>query len=314
MGRNTCVLRETEFVMRDDCVSVVLPYFNRADTLARAACSVLDQTHRDLRLYLINDGSTDGSREVARRLDDDRIEHIELAGNGGVSAARNAGLARATTALVAFMDSDDAWLPEKLALQVNSLRNWQQRDGRVAVLGCGWRYLEQSNPPGSFPAGPFTRHDVLANRAAGIGTPMLLVDRAIADRAAEFDPLMPALVDREYVMACLANGARLAVVPEILAVVTRGRTDHVANPGNAAVAFERLLQKYASDLAQDPALRSWYHFRACREHLIRGATRSALPHVLGALAERRLRRLLHLASGLFGRSTGLALAQKIASP
>lgn len=293
-----------------DHVSVVMPYYNRADVLEAAAQSVLGQTHRSLTLFLVDDGSTDNSRSIARSLGDDRVAYVELDRNSGACAARNAGLKVAHTKLVAFMDSDDEWVSEKLAVQIQELRAWQQAEPRVAVIGCGWSYVGQSQHR-VFPRGPFTGRQVLDNQAAGIGTPMLLVDRSVA-APARFDASFPALEDREFVISCLGNGSLVAVVPKVLAFVSRGRGDHVANPHNASLAYERFLEKYAPQLKADEKLRSWYHFRACREFIIAGQRRRALRHLPGALMDQRVRRGAHIALGLWGSRRGLAAAQKLA--
>ena len=99
-------------------VSVVLPVHNRADVLARAVQSVLDQSLRDFELIVVDDGSTDDSATVARGFADKRVKLIELGKNRGGNAARNAGVRAAQAPLIAFLDSDDVYLPEKLAAVV----------------------------------------------------------------------------------------------------------------------------------------------------------------------------------------------------
>jgi glycosyltransferase involved in cell wall biosynthesis len=97
-------------------ISVIIPTYNRADMLTRAVESVLAQTYTDFELIVVDDGSDD---DTADRLDafKDRISIIRQE-RQGVSAARNAGIAAAIGDLLAFLDSDDQWLPEKLAVQV----------------------------------------------------------------------------------------------------------------------------------------------------------------------------------------------------
>jgi glycosyltransferase involved in cell wall biosynthesis len=95
-------------------ISVVLPVHNRADVLARAVQSVLDQRLANFELVIVDDGSTDGSPSVAKSFDDERIKVIELGENRGGNAARNAGVKAAKAPLIAFLDSDDTFLPEKL--------------------------------------------------------------------------------------------------------------------------------------------------------------------------------------------------------
>ena len=99
-------------------VSVVLPVHNRADVLARAVQSVLDQSLPDFELIVVDDGSSDDSAKVARGFADKRVKLIELGKNRGGNAARNAGVRAAQAPLIAFLDSDDVYLPEKLAAVV----------------------------------------------------------------------------------------------------------------------------------------------------------------------------------------------------
>lgn len=289
-------------------VSVVLPYYNRADSLREAALSVLGQTHRDLVLLMVDDGSTDGSRDVAASLDDERVRHIDLPRNVGVCAARNAGLASATTDLVAFMDSDDVWLPHKLERQVATLRARQSAGEELGVLGCGWHF-HGHGASRTFAPGPFTRRDLL-RPVSGTGTPMLLVDRSVAAPAARFDASFPALVERDFILSCLSNGALLGVLPEVLVTVNRGRDDHVANPQASPRAWELYITKYAADLAEDPELDSWYHFRAGREYLVARRPRGAARHVSPALRRHGGRRAVHLLLGSVAGVKGLAVAQK----
>jgi glycosyltransferase involved in cell wall biosynthesis len=95
-------------------VSVVLPVHDRADVLARAISSVVNQTLQQWELIVVDDGSTDGSAEIAESFHDQRIRVIELGVNRGGNAARNTGIREAQAPLIAFLDSDDAYFPHKL--------------------------------------------------------------------------------------------------------------------------------------------------------------------------------------------------------
>jgi glycosyltransferase involved in cell wall biosynthesis len=98
-------------------VNVIIPTFNRAKRLIRAISSVLDQTFTDFEIIVVDDGSTDGTNLALNRFGE-RILYEAHTQNRGVSAARNTGIGRACAPLIAFLDSDDYWLPEKLAVQV----------------------------------------------------------------------------------------------------------------------------------------------------------------------------------------------------
>lgn len=103
-------------------VSVVLPTYNRAHLLSESIGSVLAQGYSDFEILVVDDGSTDNTREVVAGIDDKRIRYVELTPNRGQASARNVGIKEAKADLIAFQDSDDIWMPEKLGMQVSALR------------------------------------------------------------------------------------------------------------------------------------------------------------------------------------------------
>jgi len=98
-------------------VSVIIPTYNCADFLPEALNSVLCQTWRDLEIVVVDDGSTDSTREVVEKYGD-RIRYFHKR-NEGPSSARNMGIKEARGTYVAFLDSDDLWEPEKLRIQMD---------------------------------------------------------------------------------------------------------------------------------------------------------------------------------------------------
>ena len=118
-------------------VSVVMPFLDGIRFLPEAIDSVVTQTYPEWELLLVDDGSTDGSSALARdfaRGRPDRIRYLEHAGhaNRGKSTSRNLGIAQARGELLAFLDADDVFLPDKLSRQVALLR---EHDDAVMVYG-----------------------------------------------------------------------------------------------------------------------------------------------------------------------------------
>src|SRR4051794_14753921 len=120
---------------KDDIVTVIIPACNAARTLAATLNSVLNQTHGALEILVIDDGSTDATPEIAHRVacTDPRVRLIQQP-NGGVAAARNAGLADAQGAYVAPLDADDLWHPRKIELQLDAAR----RVGEALAFVYAW--------------------------------------------------------------------------------------------------------------------------------------------------------------------------------
>ena len=116
-------------------VSILTSFFNASQFLEDAVASVLAQTYDDWELLLIDDGSTDGSTDIARQWATrmpQRVRYLEHPGhaNRGISASQNLGLQQSSGKYVAFLDSDDIWLPHKLTEQVSTLDAWPE----VAML------------------------------------------------------------------------------------------------------------------------------------------------------------------------------------
>lgn len=105
-------------------ISVVLPLFNAKETISRSVLSVQSQTIEDWELIIIDDCSTDSSIIIVEELakSDSRIKILRLNSNSGAAVARNAGIREAQGRYIAFLDSDDIWLPEKLERQLEFMR------------------------------------------------------------------------------------------------------------------------------------------------------------------------------------------------
>ncbi len=104
-------------------VSVIIPTFNRARRVVRSISSVLDQTFTNYEIIIVDDGSSDGTADsLAQFKHNSKIKCLSHPKNLGVSAARNNGIMASRAPLLAFLDSDDYWLPEKMAVQVRFFR------------------------------------------------------------------------------------------------------------------------------------------------------------------------------------------------
>lgn len=125
-------------------VSVIIPTFNRSGLIQRAINSVFQQTYRSIEIIVCDDGSTDNTVEVVKAMQSYaelplRLEILPC--NLGVSAARNRGIFLAQGELIAFLDSDDIWIPEKLAKQVAFL----DADSSYIGVGGGVAFIKEDS-------------------------------------------------------------------------------------------------------------------------------------------------------------------------
>ena len=122
-------------------VSVIVPTYNRASLILRAVHSVLNQTYSDLECIVVDDCSTDNTKQVIESIDDNRLVYLRHDVNKHASAARNTGIRQANGQLIAFLDSDDEWLPEKLAKQVQLIQSLPEKIGMVY---CWMDYYDEN--------------------------------------------------------------------------------------------------------------------------------------------------------------------------
>lgn len=118
-------------------ISVVIPLFNKQDSIESTITSVLGQSYRDFELIIVNDGSTDRSADIVRQYDDPRIKLLEKR-NGGVSSARNEGIKSAESEYVVFLDGDDLWEPgflEEISRMIEDFPN-------AGIWGTSYYFLE----------------------------------------------------------------------------------------------------------------------------------------------------------------------------
>jgi glycosyltransferase involved in cell wall biosynthesis len=165
-------------------VSVVIPTRDRLSLLTRALESVHDQTYSNLEVIVVDDGSIDGTPDILAR--DDRVRLIRLDASVGGAAARNRGIAAARGDLIAFLDSDDQWLPEKLSAQVAVF----EHNPRVGAVYC--RHFDHDDETGvrSQSKGRIYTGDIMPELLSGNcprTVSLFVVRKSALERAGGFD-------------------------------------------------------------------------------------------------------------------------------
>lgn len=184
-------------------VSVIMPSYNHAPYIGQAIESVLSQTLADLELIIIDDGSTDGTREILQRYSDPRLKVVLRERNVGAAQGSNDGLRMASAPFVAMISSDDFFAPHKLETQLRAIR----ADANVAAVFCRPRIVDHAGnefPPGAHPwsglfsSGRWARPQLLRRlfyEGNFLCHPSVLLRREIYDRAGDYDVRLSSLGD-----------------------------------------------------------------------------------------------------------------------
>jgi glycosyltransferase involved in cell wall biosynthesis len=193
-------------------VSIIIPCFNTGHYLGEAIESALAQTMPDFEIIVVDDGSTDSTREVALGFDDPRLHYVYQE-NAGLCAARNAGTRASHGRLLAFLDADDTLMPDKLAVQMDFLaRNPQY--GLVAAhfvrVGPDATAMT-SRPRPALPGGPIALEDVLV--ACPIATHSMLVSRTWFDRAGGYSEELSGAGDWDFYCRLAIAGCKFYKLP-----------------------------------------------------------------------------------------------------
>lgn len=108
----------------EELVSIIMPAYNTGPQIKRSIRSVQKQTYENWELIIIDDCSTDNTKEVIDSIHDERIKYLRNEKNSGAAVSRNYGLREATGKWIAFLDSDDLWNPRKLELQIQFMHKF----------------------------------------------------------------------------------------------------------------------------------------------------------------------------------------------
>ncbi len=209
--------------MGSEQVSVIIPTYNRADMVPRAVESVLKQSRRPGEVIVVDDGSRDATMEALERFGADII-YVKKP-NGGVSSARNFGIARAKGDWIAFLDSDDEWMPGKLERQLAVIRRhpelvWVSGNFESCLCATGRRGLRMQEAKLARHVKDGVIEDVFAAWADEVvtWTGTMLVKKQALEKAGGFDEQMNRAEDLDLWIRIALDNPRVGFVTEPLGV------------------------------------------------------------------------------------------------
>lgn len=255
--------------MSEPLFSVVMPAYDTAATVEGAIRSVLQQTERRFELLVVDDGSRDDTADRAERSGDPRVRVVRQE-NRGAAAARNEGIRLSTGRLVAFIDSDDLWLPGYLA----GMRDLFEADTGVGLLYTDAWVLDPAShrvatesamhwqrPPSAPPASADAFLEQLLDRNFVYSA--TVVPRVVFAELGPFDASLRAAIDYEMWLRILAAGYRAARLPGLQCVYRRDRPGSIsADRSKVLASLVEVYGRLAENGTVDGARRAQARRRA----------------------------------------------------
>jgi glycosyltransferase involved in cell wall biosynthesis len=236
-----------------------LPTYNRAHLLRRAIQSILRQTYQNFELIVVDDYSSDNTEEVVKSFCDERIRYVWNEEHMGAPFSRNVGIKVARGEYIAFQDSDDIWLPKKLAKQMNVFKNSPRELGVVytSFWSVGWGkkvYVPQSK----YRRSEGDIHEILLE-ANFIGTPAAMVKKECFEKAGMFDETLPRLQEWDLWIR-ISRYYRFKHIDEPL-VICYLQPDSISRNINAHIqAKKRILEKYFEEISKKPKILGKHYY------------------------------------------------------
>lgn len=240
----------------DPFISVIIPVYNRSNTIAYCINSVLKQTYQNFEILIIDDASTDNTLNILKTINDNRIKIIKLELNRGAQYARNIGIKNAKGDWIAFLDSDDEWLPFKLEKQVVELEKVNYDP--YTLVYCGVKKKDWKTGKESSYKRPILKGKDLFAKQLINSSPLfqaLMTSKIALEEIGYLDEKLIAHQERDTCIR-LSKICRYIYIPEELLIYYVNRGDSISN--NYAKNIDAsiyILKKYREDIIKYHSLR-----------------------------------------------------------
>lgn len=222
-------------------VSIIMPTYNREKVIKRSIISVLNQTFDNFELIIVDDCSSDNTEEIIKSFNDNRIKYIKHKKNLGANVARNTGILNSKGYYIAFQDSDDEWMANKLEKQINIL----EKNNNIDFVFTGF-YLFDNNKKYYIPENEIVikENSLFPKILKGnfITTSTVVLKKEILTKYGTFDPEMPRFQDWELWIRLLKK-CKVDFLNEPLVNVYVQKDSISKNNEAAIVAINKIIEK-----------------------------------------------------------------------
>lgn len=244
-------------------VSIIIPAYNQAGYLGAAIQSALGQSYGDVEVIVVDDGSTDNTRAVVEQMADPRLRYVYQE-NRGLSAARNTGIRQARGAYLSYLDSDDLFLPEKLALLLAVMA---ERPEVGLAAGQARPIDEAGGQAGALFDRPLPadERDLLLHNPLHVGS--VLVRRSWQERAGFFDESLRSYEDWDMWLRLARLGCPMAWVAQPVSLYRFHAAQMTRDGSQMTTATFAVLDKVFAGPELPPSWREWRNRAYSRAHL-----------------------------------------------
>ena len=222
-------------------ISVIIPTYNRGNIISNSIKIVLNQTYKNFEIIVIDDGSTDNTKEEINKIGDDKIRYIKLERNYGGSIARNIGIKNSKGQYISFQDSDDIFYPNKMEKQINNIINKNSH-----LDFCKIKVIKNSTYNYFIPNNLQEKNilkgnifDELLSRGNFISTQAILIKKKLIEKYL-YDPEMPRLQDYDVILRMIPK-VKISYTKDVLAELHLQNDSLTLSPKKLKQAIYKLL-------------------------------------------------------------------------
>lgn len=244
-------------------VSVIIPTFNRENTIKRAVESVLEQTYNNLEVIIVDDCSNDETKNIISSINDSRVKIIKHPLRKGAAAARNTGIKNSSGSFVSFQDSDDEWYKSKLQMQMDLFNSNAQID---VIFSSFW--LIRDNIKKKIPSRKAQRNILYKNILLDnyVGTPTVILKRKVFERIGYFDENLPRYQDWDLAIRLFKHCTVFYLnEPTVNAYIQKNSITN--NENIKTKSLEIIFNKYKNDIFMEKKILSHFQYKLGSSYL-----------------------------------------------
>ncbi len=256
-------------------VSVIIPTYNRVNSLTDSLTSITNQTYKNIELIVVDDNSSDNTKEIIFSLEIPNLKFLTHEKNLGAPAARNTGIKNCTGDFIAFMDDDDMWHPEKIERQLNYLI----QNPKVDAVFCEFKYVLKNKfyYPDKI---MFDSNllDLSLNRSLGSFS-LPLIKKNCIDVTGLIDINLPSCQDWDYWIRLVQN-FNLKKISDCLVTRNLSKGQITSDINKKIKGREYLLNKHKALISKYPSIENIHLSRLGSLNTLAGNTKAAKDYFL----------------------------------